>query len=55
MVPCLSSASSRVVDDLEGNGTKGTMVLGGLFLLERSTRLVRSSLDTRCILENFID
>ena len=52
MVPSSSSASSRVVDSLE---EKGTMVLGGLFLWERSTRFVGSRFETRCILENFID
>ena len=55
MVHSPSSASGRVIDGLEGKGTKGTIDFGGLFLWDRSSRLVRSSLKTRCILENFMD
>ena len=55
MVPSPSSASSQVVVGSKGRGTGETMVLGGLFLWERSNRLVRSSLETRFILQNFID
>ena len=53
MVPFPSSASSRVVDGLEERGTIGSMVLGSLFLWEGSTRLVKSSLETRS--ENLIN
>ena len=54
-MPSSSSASSRVVVGLEVRDAKGTMFLGGLFLWESPTRLVQSSLETRSILENFID
>ena len=47
--------SSRVVVGLKGRGRKETMVSGCLFLWENSTRLVKSSLETRSILENFIN
>ena len=53
--PSSSSASSPVLDTFEGRSTRETMVLGSLFLWESSSRLAKSSLKTRSILENFID